>query len=1143
MQRFLKIVVLYIVLLVGFYPVSTVGMPPVPSISIEGKVAAYEYWFDNDVTTKQQITLATPQNLPADLSTWFTVPTTFKEGIHIVTIKFKNTGGVWSAAYPIYITHTGAIYNNAVQSIDAYEYWVDADTTTHQRLNRKFVAVSPQQQLNLNKELEVKNLSLGLHTLHIRFRNKYSKKWSGVFSSKVANKGNASTEIQKITAIQYWYDKNFTDNKIKTFTATDILDVTELFEVPKLPIGLHTVNMRFRDKRNTWSAVFTQEINVPYKSFDPAAKKIDAYEYWYDKDLTKKELVELTTPVETLDLNTQLKAENLTLGVHQFNIRFRDNRAQTWGAVYSTKVINRGNASTEPQKITAVQYWYDKDFVHNKVKTFAPTDTLKMDELFDVPNLSIGMHTVNMRFKDERNAWGSVFTKEINVPYKTFDPSPKKIDAYEYWYDKDLTHKELVKLDVPVETLDLNTQLKAENLSLGLHKFNIRFRDNRAKTWGSVYTTSVVNKGNASTEQQKIIAVQYWYDKDFAGNKVKTFAPTDTLKMDELLEVPELSIGLHTVNMRFKDERNAWSGVFTQEINVPYKSFDPSPKKIDAYEYWYDKNLTDKELVELDTPVETLDLDTELKAENLTLGLHKLNIRFRDNRAKTWGSVYTTKILNKGNASTENQKIIAVQYWYDKDFAGNKIKTFAPTDTLKMDELFEVPELSIGLHTVNMRFKDERNAWTSVFTQEINMPYKPFDPKPKKIDAYEYWYDKDLANKEKVILGSPVEVFDMHEELKADNLQLGLHTLNIRFRDDRAKTWGSVFSEKVVNLGKTNDDFIKGIPQDIVAYQYWLDKDFAKAKLVNITPAAVFNMDEVLEIQNAISGTHTFNIRFKDKRGAWCSVYSISIQNRETQYEVSHESKIDKYCFWVDNNFANRQMITVNPPQKLADIDNSDLLSASNLPVGPHFIHHRFRDTRKAWNSVLTSISLIANPIPAVDPKCGTEEITFSNDLTGTTADKIVWDFGDGSSDHPTNIKGNISIVKHRFPLLEETKTYTVTATITNTTLNATGKAIQEYTVYGVPTAQISSNKQSSCGADEFVFTASGGDEYEFYLGTDTSGTVLQAKSTNNILTYIVTPGDQITVRVFRGHCSSTATTHIDVNPIPKPKLFYIRKN
>ncbi len=999
MKISLHIILLSIVLMVVIPSFQVQGKTPAINIAMpqpQGNVIAYEYWFDNDLSTKQHIDLNPAQALPSDLSSLITIPANFSKGVHTVSIKFKDTNNIWSAVKFFYINHTGAIYKETPpQTIDAYEYWYDFDTA-NKRINKQLVTVTPTQEFDLKAELKANNLPIGLHTLNIRFRNTESKKWSAVFSTQMAYLGHKSPDF------------------------------------------------------------FTQK-----------------------------------TP-----------------------------------------------------KITAVQYWFNNNFSNNTIKELNPKEKMEISELFQVPNLPMGLHTVNMRFKDERNAWSSVITRQINMPYKLNDKIAKKIDAYEYWYDEDLEHKVLEELDTPVTELNLNTQLDAENLTLGLHTLNIRFRDNRNKTWGSVFTQQIANKGNASNELQQIIAVQYWFDGDYASKKNISFPPTDILEMDELFEVPDLSIGSHTVNMRFKDVRNTWSSVLTRQINIPYKSYDISEKLIDAYEYWYDEDLEHKILEELDTPVATFNLDTQLKAENLSLGLHTLNIRFRDNRKKTWGSVLTHQIANKGNASTEPQKLITVQYWFDSDYAHNKVISYTPTDMLEMDELFEVPDLSIGSHTVNMRFKDEQNTWSSVLTRPINIPYKTFDPSPKKIDAYEYWYDKDLANKEFVELATPVENFNLDEDLKADNLHLGLHTLNIRFRDNRNKTWGSVFTKKVANLGYADEDFINGIPQNIVVYQFWLDEDYDNAIKVDVSPTAELNLEKILELQKKISGIHTFNIRFKDKRGAWSSVMSRFINNRETQYEITHEAKIDKYYFWIDENFAGRQIVEVNPPQKMADIDNTDELLASgagHLSVGPHTIHRRFRDTRKAWNSVKSSMSLIANPIVLVTPDvCAGEEVTFSNDLKNTTADRIEWDFGDGSNVHPTTINGNISEVKHAFPAIYETQTYTIVATITNSTLPAKGRAIMEYTVEGLPKATIISDNTEACAGEELNFTASGGEEYEFYLGTDTTGILLQARSADNTLKYIVKPGDQVTVKAFNSSgCNTIATTNITVHPKPAPRLYF----
>ncbi len=331
-----------------------------------------------------------------------------------------------------------------------------------------------------------------------------------------------------------------------------------------------------------------------------------------------------------------------------------------------------------------------------------------------------------------------------------------------------------------------------------------------------------------------------------------------------------------------------------------------------------------------------------------------------------------------------------------------------------------------------------------------------------------------------------------------------------------------------------------GARQKIEAYQYFVDNRHDKAVTVDVTPADVLEVDKAVNLDTLTPGFHTLSVRFRDERKAWSAVYTKRIY-KEAEEEPVSPQKIVAYQYCTDDNYDGAVTVDVTPVHPL-DLD-AEVNANNNLSVGSHIIHIRFKDSRNAWNSVFSKNSLVGNPIELVTPnKCAGEEVTFKTDIAGTTADKIEWDFGDGSDDHPITLNGTISEVSHAFPALYQDKTYVVTATITNSTLPATGKIEYEYTAKGLPQPQIVCDKATPCENETLTFTASGGDEYAFFLGTDTSAEPLQARSTNNILVRTATfPAEQITVKVFKGNCSNTATITPNVLPAPKFKVMVTR--
>lgn len=83
-----------------------------------------------------------------------------------------------------------------------YEYWIDNDYAS--KVN---VALAGNQYETVMSDLDASALSVGLHTLHIRFRD-VSSKWSSVLSSFFFKNQTTTVLNNEITAYRYWFVEN-----------------------------------------------------------------------------------------------------------------------------------------------------------------------------------------------------------------------------------------------------------------------------------------------------------------------------------------------------------------------------------------------------------------------------------------------------------------------------------------------------------------------------------------------------------------------------------------------------------------------------------------------------------------------------------------------------------------------------------------------------------------------------------------------------------------------------------------------------------------------------------------------------------------------------------------------------------------------
>ena len=232
----------------------------------------------------------------------------------------------------------------------------------------------------------------------------------------------------------------------------------------------------------------------------------------------------------------------------------------------------------------------------------------------------------------ETNAWPQI---EANILTNQSDNF--YIVAYEYWFDNNYSSKIIVNIN-PQTIFSINTNIKTNRLSDGLHAFHIRFKD-EANRWSSVISSyfykTETNVGNSNS----ITGFEYWFDNNYSSKVSQNISLQQTFSLNASVKTNGLSDGLHDFHIRFKDKANRWSSVISSyfyktETNVG------SSNLITGYRYWFDTASNQRINVKLTTPSNPYVLDANINAQNLAPGNHTLNIQFKDIFNK-WSSVVT----------------------------------------------------------------------------------------------------------------------------------------------------------------------------------------------------------------------------------------------------------------------------------------------------------------------------------------------------------------------------------------------------------------------------------------------------------------------------------------------------------------------
>lgn len=206
----------------------------------------------------------------------------------------------------------------------------------------------------------------------------------------------------------------------------------------------------------------------------------------------------------------------------------------------------------------------------------------------------------------------------------------------------------------------------------------------------------------------------------------------------------------------------------------------------------------------------------------------------------------------------------------------------------------------------------------------------------QQITHIEYWFENGFLNR---VLQPITTNANNETDLSISFPDNGTNEINdfvyCRFLDSN-NNWSSIYSQQMNNPNDANAYLIQ--------MEYWFDNDFANRSIVLPTQ---FMGTSGLDHQEADvawqPNVQTIHYRFKSKYNQWSAIQSSNkdfIENINNQI-VSAE-------FWLNDNFANRQIITVNQ-------NNSFYLDIRNLILNTDIqetIHLRYKDKTNRYSSI-----------------------------------------------------------------------------------------------------------------------------------------------------------------------------------------------
>ena len=328
-------------------------------------IAERQYWLDGNIAGAQ--TLAeSPTSVSIE---------GLKSGLHSLTVRVKDSEGLWSSQVAKYFIVPTADTSVSDNDIVLHQYWIDGNIEGQVSSTSKPSAIV------------ISTLKPGLHSLTVRVKDK-----AGLWSSQVAKYFIVPTAAEtpasekSIVLHQYWIDGKI-EAQVSSETQPDIIDIETLKP------GLHSFTVRVKDSEGLWSSQVAKYFIVPTAETSVGDKSIVLHQYWIDG--------KLDAIVSSVTQPSQIPISTLKPGLHSLTVRVKDNTG-LWSAQVAKYFIVKDDDSVEEATITRYMYWFDEETADFKT---GPLTSASGTMDIDISDVEAGIHTLWWRCGDSKGAW------------------------------------------------------------------------------------------------------------------------------------------------------------------------------------------------------------------------------------------------------------------------------------------------------------------------------------------------------------------------------------------------------------------------------------------------------------------------------------------------------------------------------------------------------------------------------------------------------------------------------------------------------------------------------------------------------------------------------------------------------------------
>ncbi len=268
-----------------------------------------------------------------------------------------------------------------------------------------------------------------------------------------------------------------------------------------------------------------------------------------------------------------------------------------------------------------------------------------------------------------------------------------------------------------------------------------------------------------------------------------------------------------------------------------------------------------------------------MSTSGLTLGIHRLYIRTKDNSGK-WSHAYSSPVWITPPVSGSNPLIVSGEYFWDTDpgFGSGTALSSISGNVIDLTQIMSTSGLTLGIHRLYIRTKDDNAKWSHTYSSPvwITPPVSVTNP---LIVSGEYFWDTDPGFGSGTALSAiSGNVIDLTQVMNTTGLPLGIHRVYIRTKDNSGR-WSHSYSSPVWITANT----VSMVPLIVAAEYFWdTDPGFGAGQSLPITMInTVIDENSVVALCGLTTGAHKLYIRVKDDSKKWshCLIKDVTVTN------------------------------------------------------------------------------------------------------------------------------------------------------------------------------------------------------------------------------------------------------------------------